>query len=27
LKCRVEMHNAAGELVCKGVLAGMGRKV
>ncbi|WP_367390769.1 3-hydroxyacyl-ACP dehydratase FabZ family protein [Lewinella sp. LCG006] len=25
LKCKVEMHNAAGELVCKGVLAGMGR--
>jgi 3-hydroxyacyl-[acyl-carrier-protein] dehydratase len=23
LKCKVEMHNAAGELVCKGVLAGM----
>jgi 3-hydroxyacyl-[acyl-carrier-protein] dehydratase len=27
LKCKVEMHNAAGELVCKGVLAGMGRVV
>lgn len=25
LKCSVEMHNAEGELVCKGVLAGMGR--
>lgn len=23
LKCQVEMHNAQGELVCKGVLAGM----
>lgn len=27
LKCQVEMHNAAGELVCKGTLAGVLKKV